>query len=83
MDHALSELSTMTCQSWVTLRGMGHSFIELEKVVIHVITEVICVLLKTFFLVKYLLIHECVPTSISLPNIYILHDYGTISKLGN
>ena len=73
----------MTCGSWVILCGMAHTFTELDKVVIHVITEVICVLLKNFFLVKYLLIHECVPTSISLPNINILHNYGTVSKLGN
>ena len=28
-NHVLSELSTMTCPSWVTLRGLAHSFIEL------------------------------------------------------
>ena len=32
VDHILSELSTMTCQSWVALHGMAHSFIELDKV---------------------------------------------------
>ena len=31
----LSELSTMTCPSWVTLHGVAHSFIELDKAVIH------------------------------------------------
>ena len=36
-DHILSELSTMTHLSWMALRGMAHSFIELEKAVIHVI----------------------------------------------
>ena len=38
VDHVLSELSTMTCLSWVVLHGMAHSFIELDKSVIHVIS---------------------------------------------
>ena len=33
----LLELSTMTCLSWVALLGMAHSFIELDKAVVHVI----------------------------------------------
>ena len=33
----LSELSTMTHPSWVALHAMAHSFIELEKAVVHVI----------------------------------------------
>ena len=37
MDHILSELSTMTCLSWVALHSMAHSFIELERAVLHVI----------------------------------------------
>ena len=37
VDHILSELSTMTCPSWVALHGMAHSFIELDKTVVHVI----------------------------------------------
>ena len=37
MDHILSELYTMTHPSWITLYGMGHSFIEFEKAVFHVI----------------------------------------------
>ena len=40
MDHILSELSTMTCPSWVALHGMAHSFIELDKAVVHVISLV-------------------------------------------
>ena len=36
VDHVLSELSTMTCSSWVTLHGMAHSLIELDKAVLHV-----------------------------------------------
>ena len=36
MGHILSELSTMTRPSWVALHGMAHSFIELDKAVIHV-----------------------------------------------
>ena len=31
VDHVLSELSTMTCLSWVALHGMAHSFTELDK----------------------------------------------------
>ena len=38
MDHVLSELSTMTCPFWVALHGLAHSFIELDKAVIHVIS---------------------------------------------
>jgi len=37
VDHILSELSTMTHSSWVALHGMAHSFIELDKAVVHVI----------------------------------------------
>ena len=37
VDHVLSELSTMTHPSWVALHGMAHSFIELDKAVVHVI----------------------------------------------
>ena len=40
VDHILSELSTMTRPSWVALHGMAHSFIELDKVVVHVISLV-------------------------------------------
>ena len=38
-DHILSELSTMTCSSWVTLQSMAQSFIELDKAVVHVIEK--------------------------------------------
>ena len=37
-DHVLSQLSTMTCPSWVVLHGVAHSFIELNKTVVHVIS---------------------------------------------
>ena len=37
VDQILSELSTMTRPSWVALRVMAHSFIELEKAVVRVI----------------------------------------------
>ena len=37
LGQVLSELSTMTCPSWMTLHGMAHNFIELDKSVIHVI----------------------------------------------
>ena len=39
-DHVLSELSTKTHLSWLALHGMAHSFIELDKDVIHVISLV-------------------------------------------
>ena len=34
----ISELSTMTHPSWVALHSMAHSFIELDKTVVHVIS---------------------------------------------
>ena len=37
VDHILSELSTTTWLSWVALHAMVHSFIELDKTVIHMI----------------------------------------------
>ena len=37
MDNVLSELSTMTHPSWVAIRGMAHSFTELDKAVVHVV----------------------------------------------
>ena len=37
VDHILSELSTMTCPSWMVLQGMAHSFTELDKAVVHII----------------------------------------------
>ena len=40
VDHVLSELSTMTCLSWVALHDMARSFIELDKAVVHVISLV-------------------------------------------
>ena len=41
MDHVLSELSTMTCPSWMALHGMAHSFTELDKAVVHMISLII------------------------------------------
>ena len=38
VDHVLSQLSTMPCPSWVALHSMAHSFIELQKAVVHVIS---------------------------------------------
>ena len=40
VDHILSELSAMTRPSWVALHSMAHSFIELDKALIHVISLV-------------------------------------------
>ena len=42
VEHVLSELSTMTRLSWVALHGMVHSFIELDKAVVHVIRLASC-----------------------------------------
>ena len=38
VDHALSQVSTVTCLSWVALHVMAHSFIELDKAMVHVIS---------------------------------------------
>ena len=35
VDNFLSELFTMTRLSWVALHGTVHSFIELDKAVVH------------------------------------------------
>ena len=35
VDHILSELFTVTHQSWVALHGMAHGFIELQKSLRH------------------------------------------------
>ena len=40
VDHILSELSIVTHLSWMALHGMAHSFIELDKAVVHVISLV-------------------------------------------
>ena len=31
VDHILSEVSSMTCMSWVALHGMAHSFTDFLK----------------------------------------------------
>ena len=41
-DHILQELSTMTHPSWVALHCMAHSFIVLDKGVVHVISLIFC-----------------------------------------
>ena len=38
VDHVLPELSTIICLSWVALQGLAHSFIELHKAVVLVIS---------------------------------------------
>ena len=40
VDYVLSELSTKTRLSWVALHGMAHSFTELDKTVMHMISLV-------------------------------------------
>ena len=37
VDPFFSEVSTMTHPFWVTLHGMAHNFIDLDKAVVHVI----------------------------------------------
>ena len=37
VDHILSDLSTMTSQSWMTVHGMAHGFIESDMAVVHVV----------------------------------------------
>ena len=50
MNHILSELSTIARPSWMALYGMDHSFIELDKAVIHMIILVIFSLIVVFIL---------------------------------
>ena len=38
VDHVLSELSTTTHSSWVALQGMAHSFTQLDKAVVNVVS---------------------------------------------
>ena len=38
VDNVLLELSTMICLSWVALHRLAHSFIELDKTVINMIS---------------------------------------------
>ena len=40
VDHVLSELSSFTHPSWVAPHAMAHSFIELDKAVVHVVSLV-------------------------------------------
>ena len=43
MDHILSDLSTMTCPSWVALHSMAHSFIELDRSKVQCCKEQYCI----------------------------------------
>ena len=38
VDHVWLELPTIICPSWMALEGVAHSFNELDKAVIHVIS---------------------------------------------
>ena len=53
VDHILSELSTITCPSWMALYGMAHSFIDLDK-------SVVCVIRLVSFL--WLWFSVCLPS---------------------
>ena len=50
VDLILSELSTMTHLSWVALHGMAHSFIELDKAVVHGISLISFSVIVVFIL---------------------------------
>ena len=50
--QVLSDISTMSRPSWVDLHSMAHSFIELEKAVVHVISLVSSVIV--FFILSAL-----------------------------
>ena len=65
VDHILSELSTVSCPSWVALHGTAHSFIELGKAVMHVISLI-------SFLCGF---HSVCPLS---HNIYIVDRHFTV-----
>ena len=53
VDHILSELSTMTHPFWVALHDMAHSFIELDKAVVHVISLISFLWLWFLFCLPY------------------------------
>ena len=42
VNHVSSELSLKICPSWVALNDMAHSFTELDKAVVHVVSLVSC-----------------------------------------
>ena len=67
VDHILSDLSTMTCPSWVAPHGMANSFIEWDKAVLHVIR------LASFLLLWFQ----------SLPSLKHLLSYLGFSYLGH
>ena len=50
VDHVSSELSTRTCPFSVTLHGMAHSFIELNKAVVHVMSLISFLWVSTLYL---------------------------------
>ena len=65
VNHVFSELSTMTCPSWVALHGMANSFNELDKAVVHVIS-LVSFLWLCFFCVVFVIINE--ETQITIRN---------------
>ena len=50
VNDILSELSTMICLSWLVLHSIAHSFTELEKAVIHVVSLVSFFVIVVFIL---------------------------------
>ena len=73
LDHIFSELSPMTHPSWVALHGIAHSFIELDKALIHVIR-----------LVSFLwLFSICLPSDGEVWEAYGSFLMGEIDCMGN
>ena len=67
VDHILSELSTMTHPSSVALQGMAHSFIELDKAFVHVIS------LVQFSSITQSCPTLCNPMNCSMPGFPVFH----------
>ena len=56
VDHTLAEFSTMICLSWAALHSMAHSFIELDKAVVHAISLIsFCHCIYTIYYIYYIL----------------------------
>ena len=75
VGHILLELSTMTHPSWVALHGMAHSFIELDKAVVHVIGFVSFLNLSFHFSsVTPSCVTLCDPMNHSVPGLPVHHQ---------
>ena len=72
IDCVLSELSTMPHLSWVAHHGMAHSFIELNKAMVHSVQ---------FSSVTQLCTTPCDPTNCSTPGLPVPHQLPSLLKL--